>query len=131
MTTDYGSRGRRDRAYACFLGPVLLVLFTVVLSRIPMGTGTAGGVGLLLLVPLALLSLVTLLPGIYLAFRCRSDRALVVLAACALAAVIVLFADVGVPGLRHGLGFALAVIAMLIELYWFCLARWRITGAQA
>ena len=68
-----------DVAYGSFLFCGLVALLTSVLSYIPMDSGTAGGIGFLVLIPLALASLGAMAVGIVQAIRYYRHWPLIIL----------------------------------------------------
>ena len=81
-------------AFAGYLPAGLFALALGVANLVPMDTGTAGGVGLLVLVPLALLSLVTLPRAAWASWKHREDGLLLSLAYSTVAALAILLIPV-------------------------------------
>lgn len=75
-----GSRIDYDRAYAAFAAAGVLALAVRGLSMLPLGTGAAGGVGILVALPLFLLGATALIAGIAWTYAARDDRVLLLLA---------------------------------------------------
>jgi hypothetical protein len=64
METSKSNIRNYDIAYACFTFCGGVALFIGVLSFVPMGTGTAGGIGILIMVPLSIASIGAMIAGL-------------------------------------------------------------------
>ncbi|MBX3703643.1 MAG: hypothetical protein KF822_07710 [Steroidobacteraceae bacterium] len=112
-------------AYACFLPPGIAAFVAALPAVIPMGTGTAGGIGFLVLIPLALLSLASIPYGLYLAFRLRRDAWLPALAAATVAMLVVMFTEPGTPRQQNLFFGGYGAFALVAVAGWFLWRRRR------
>ncbi len=116
---------KHDLAYAAFLPPAILGIISGIASLVPMNTGTAGGIGLLLLVPLALAALVSVPFGLYSAMALRRDAALVALAVATVLMLIQLFAELGSVKFQNALWPIYGALVLALEALWFLFRRRR------
>lgn len=112
-------------AYACFLPPGFAAFVSALPAAIPMGTGTAGGIGFLVLIPLALLSLASIPYGLYLALRFRSDFVLFAVAAATVAMLVVMFTEPGTPRQQNLFFAAYGALVLAAAASWFMWRRKR------
>ena len=119
------SRRARDVAYACFLFAGLVPLFIAVLSEIPMDTGTAGGVGLLVLVPLTMAAIVAVVIGIRHTVRQWRHWPLVVCSLFSALYLVVFLTEVGPDWFRDLLPIAYGLTMVVLGLRWFLSLRRR------
>ncbi len=110
---------RHDKAYLCFLLPGLLSLVSRIASLIPMDTGISGGIGFLVLIPLALASIVTTVYGIYLTIVLHDDKFLALLAVLSLLYLTQLFTETGSAAFQNVVGLAYGLVVVGIVWYWF------------
>lgn len=82
-------------AYLCFLSPILLSIVAGLSQMMTLDIGTAGGVGFLILIPLALLALVSVPAGIILSLRYRKDYVLLILAFITILYVVEILTEAG------------------------------------
>ena len=114
---------KHDRAYLSFIPPAILGFALFVANMVPMGTGTAGGVGFLVLIPLSLLSLMTVPRGIWHALSFFRDRWLVVLALATVLVVVAVFADFDSPAVTNLLIGTYSLYAVMCIGSWFLFRR--------
>ena len=119
------SRNRHDVAYACFLPPLILSLISTVGTVIPMSTGVAGGVGFLLLVPLAFLAIVSVPIGIYLSLVLRKDIVLPLLSVLTILRVAQVLTEAGSVAFSNATGSVYGVVGAGLVASWFLVRRWR------
>ncbi|NHN38991.1 hypothetical protein G8764_16905 [Pseudomaricurvus alcaniphilus] len=125
MTTNDKLKRKHDIAYACFIPPGLVYLIGGIAPYLAMDTGTAGGVGFLILIPLALAALTSVPLGLYYSLPFWRDRVLVFLAVITLIMLVQLFAEWGPVKFRNLAGLLYGVTVLLIEASWFLLRRGR------
>jgi hypothetical protein len=101
-----GRRSRRgsaaDGAYACFLFSGIAVLAVTGLGAVRMNPGTAGTVGFLVAIPVALVTLGAMALGVLLTIVLRRERPLVILSGMTLLFLAVVVTEPG-PGWAGGL----------------------------
>ncbi len=121
--TDTDFMGRKhDIAYACFIPPGLVSLIGSIAAYVPMSTGTAGGIGLLVLVPLTMLALGTVPIGLYYSVLLRKDAALPLLSILTVLRFALIVTDVG-PAWAYNLsGVAYGLVVVGLVAFWFL---WR------
>lgn len=110
---------RHDKAYLCFLLPGLLSLVSRIASLIPMDTGISGGIGFLVLIPLALASIASTVYGIYLTVVLHDDVYLAILAVLSLLYLTQLFTDAGPAAFQNVAGLAYGLVVVGIAWHWF------------
>ena len=116
---------RQDLAYACFIPPVIVSSISAVGTVIPMSTGVAGGIGFLVLIPLALLSLVSVPTGIYLSFVLRKDIVLPILSVLTILMVVEVVTEVGSAAFYNAAAWAYGIVGATLVAGWFLVRRWR------
>lgn len=116
-------RVRQDKAYLCFLPAGLLGIAAGVASAVPMDTGTAGGVGLLVLVPLVLFMLVYVPRGLYLAIALRTDMNLVALSVLTVSWIVAMLTKPGPAVLRYALSIVYGCVVLFLITMWFLRGR--------
>lgn len=116
-------RARQNRAYPCFVPTGLLAVIAGVVGGVPMDTGTTGGVGLLVLVPLTLLTLVFLPRGIYLSIRLRKVAILIVLSVSTVLWIVAMLAEIGPAKLRTVVSVIYGGLVMILIATWFVRGR--------
>ncbi|MBR9910652.1 MAG: hypothetical protein GYB33_09925 [Gammaproteobacteria bacterium] len=129
MATNNQLKRKHDIAYACFIPPGLVYLIGGIAPYLAMDTGTAGGVGFLILIPLALAVLASVPLGLYYSLLFWRDRVLVFLAVITLIMLVQLFAELGSVKFRNLVGLLYGVTVLLIETNWFLMRRGRIYTA--
>lgn len=120
------ARRKHDVAYACFLVPGLFCLINGIASHVTMDTGTAGGIGFLVLIPLALASVFAVPAGIINAVPFRQDPLLMLLVAATALMIVQFFAEVGSVPVRNLVGLLYGIIVIGIEAVWFLYRRNRV-----
>ncbi|HEU0223963.1 MAG TPA: hypothetical protein VFR29_00845 [Steroidobacteraceae bacterium] len=133
MAFDPTGRVRSPRflhglAYGCFLPPGIAAFVSALPAVIPMGTGTAGGIGFLLLIPLALLSLASVPYGLYLAFRFRGDLVLLAVAAATVAMLVMMFTEPGTPRQQNFFFGAYGAFILVAVASWLLWRRKRVVA---
>ncbi len=109
----------RDLAYACFLFTGAVALAISGLSAIPMDTGTAGGLGFLVALPLFGAAMIAVAGGIVLTVIRRDDRGLWILALLSVAYLVQFFADWGSPAVAAAMPLAYGATVVTICGVWF------------
>jgi hypothetical protein len=125
MNDTAARRRAHDLTYACFLPLGLVGLVSGVASLLPLDSGTAGGIGLLLLVPLALMSMVTAPIGVYRTLGFRHDAALWTLSLITVLMVVQLFAELGPVQVQNLVWLGYGVLVFLLQASWFLVRRRR------
>lgn len=125
MTLPGAGRRRHDLAYLYFLAPGILALLTGASHWLPLDTATSGGLGLLVLVPLALLTIAGLPMSLSHAWRTRDDPVLGALALLTVALLAVLLVDTGPPLAKSLLWLACGLAAIAGVASWFGKRRRR------
>ena len=113
----------RDAAYGCFLFAGLVEVAVAVVSSIPMGTGTAGGLGLLVFVPLVIAALLTMVAGTVLTVSVRNEAVLWLLAGLTVARLAQFFAEWGPVAFRNAAPLIYGAVAVLSSVWWFGVRR--------
>lgn len=116
---DQPGKTTHNLAYLCFLPPALLGTLSGLSTIIPMDTGTAGGVGFLILIPLALVALASVPSGVILSLRFRGDYALLILSFLTILFVLEMFIEAGSVKFYNivSLIYGITVISVLVS--WF------------
>ena len=117
------SRTTHDLAYLCFLPTTLISVVSGILKFIPVDTGTAGGVGFLILIPLALLALVSVPTGIVLSLRYRQDRALLLLSFLTVLYVLEIISEAGSTKFYNTSLSIYGILSILVLATWFLYRR--------
>ena len=84
-----------------------------------MDTGTAGGIGFLILIPLGLATFVCVPIGIYHSATYRKDYALLILATVTVLMLVQLFAEIGPVTFQNILWLAYGALVIMTEVVWF------------
>ena len=120
-------RAKRDIAYGCFLPPGIASTVTAIGNVVPMDTGMAGGVGFLVLLPLAMMSLITIPIGITLSILCWRDGVLPVLSVLTILWVTEIVTEAGsVQFYNAATGTVYAALVFTLTGSWFLVRRWLI-----
>jgi hypothetical protein len=115
MNNNGVTKRRHDMAYACFLPPGLLGLISSGAAFVPMDTGTAGGIGFLILIPLGLGTFVSVPLGIYYSAAHWKDYALGVLVITTILMLVQMFAEIGPVRIQNLLWLGYGVLVVTIE----------------
>lgn len=118
-------RTDHNLTYLCFLPPVILGILSGLSTLISMDTGTAGGVGFLILIPLSLVALVSIPAGVILSFRFYKDYALLFLSFLTILFVLEIFIEAGSVKFYNTVPFIYAVAGISILASWFLFRRKR------
>lgn len=116
-------RARQDRAYLCFLPSGLLAVAAGIAASTPMDTGTAGGVGYLVLLPLVLFVLVFAPRGIFLAIMLRRDYMFLMLSVLTVLWVVAMLAEFGPEMVRSAGSIIYGCMVYLLVATWFVRTR--------
>ncbi len=116
-------RHKHDIAYLCFIPPGLVFLAGSLAAYVPMSTGTAGGIGFLVLIPLTLASLYTVPKGMYFAVSHRRDFVLIFLSVTTILMVVQLILELGSVGARNATGLVYGAAVLLSVGSWFFIRR--------
>ena len=120
---------KHDLAYACFLPPGLVSLISAVSTVIPMSSGTAGGIGFLVLIPLSLAALVSIPAGIYLSIVLRNDIFLPLLSILTILRLVEIVTEAGSVWFYNATGWVYGIVLMIVEASWFLVRRWRVPAS--
>jgi hypothetical protein len=93
-----------------------------------MSTGVAGGVGFLVLIPLALLGLISVPTGIYLSFVLRDDVVLPLLSVLTLLMVVEVITEAGSVAFYNATAWVYGVLGTILVASWFLVRRWRVSA---
>jgi hypothetical protein len=117
------TRLRYDVAYGCFFfcGVVALLISTI--SVIPMDTGTSGGLGFMVLIPLSIASLVAMVIGISYTIRFRQHRPLVVLSLFSVLFVAEVVTEYGSVKFYNAVSTLYGLTTCGFSLAWFFVLR--------
>jgi hypothetical protein len=115
-------RRKHDLAYACFLVPGAISLA----SAIPMGGEAAGALGFMVLVPLALLALVTIPIGIFYSAVLWRDGVLPCLSILTVLLIVEVMTESGsVAFYNAATGPVYGMLVLVLEASWFLWRRRR------
>ena len=120
-----GRRSEYDLAYGCFLFCGLTALTISAMSAIPMDSGTAGGLGFLVAIPLFLASLMTIVSGIVLSVRLWKDWPLITLFGMSVLFLAEFFTEYGSTAFYNALPVVYGVGVFAISGAWFLVVRRR------
>ena len=115
-------------AYLCFLPPTILSLISGLLKLIPVETGTAGGIGFLVLIPLTLLSIVSIPVGMALSVRYRRDYTLLILSFLTVLYLVEFATEAGTVKFYNSILSLYGLLNSLILVWWFLFRRKRDYG---
>ena len=118
-------RTKHDIAYGCFLPPGLVSLLTALASALPMDDANVAGIGFLVLIPLALVALISVPTGIYFSFMLRRDAVLAILSVLTIFMVAEVVAEAGSATFYNATIVAYGIIVTVTEASWFLLRRRR------
>ncbi len=86
-------------------------------------TGTAGGIGFLLLIPLALLALFSIPVGIVLAIQHRKDPVLMTLVVLTVLYLVEIITEAGDAKFYNTVLFLYGIVGLVLLGWWFLLGR--------
>lgn len=118
-----GRRSEYDLAYGCFLFSGLTALIISGMSAIPMDSGTAGGLGFLVAIPLFLASLVAMVSGIVLSVRLWKDWFLVTLSGMSVLFLAEFLTEYGSTAFYNAVPVVYGVGVVAISGVWFLVLR--------
>ncbi len=120
-----GRRPQYDLAYGCFLLCGLTALIISAMSALPMDSGTAGGLGFLVALPLFLTSLLAMVFGVVLSVRLWKDWSLVNLSGMSLLFIVELLTEVGSTAFYNAVPVVYGIGVVVIFGVWFLVLRRR------
>ena len=120
-----GRRSEYDRAYGYFLFCGFTALFISGMSAIPMTSGTAGGLGFLVAIPLFLASLAAMVGGMVLTVRLWNDWFLVSLSGMSLLFLAEIITEYGTTAFYNAVPVVYGVGVVAISGVWFLVLRRR------
>jgi predicted Na+-dependent transporter len=118
-------RNKHDIAYGCFLAPAAVSLIAAVASAIPMDSGTAGGIGFLVLIPLAIVALVAVPIGVFYSVVFWRDGVLPLLSILTILMVAEAVTEAGSVEFYNATGLVYGILVLVLEASWFLLRRRR------
>lgn len=113
----------RDAAYGLHLVCGGSWAIVALLNSIPMDTGTAGGVGMFVALPLVLLSLLAGVGAVAAMAGSLGDRRLLALGALVVAVLVDFFVEAGPPGVRMAVRALYVLAATTFSIDWFARRR--------
>ena len=123
MSVRHPSQKSYDFAYGCFLFCGAVIFLTTVIGLIPMSTGTAGGIGFLILIPLSVVTIIVLFIGLWRVIVLQKQIALTVLAGISVLFVAEIVTEFGSPLFYNVANWTYGSIAILLPLRWFFIKR--------
>ena len=117
--------GRQGLAYVCFLPPIIASLIAGMGAVLPLGDGAGGVLGLGVLVPLAMMSLVSVPIGIILTILYRRDVFLLVLSVLTIFLVAEIVTETGSAEAYNAIGWLYGIFGAILEVRWFRIRRRR------
>ena len=123
MSVRHPSQKSYDFAYGCFLFCGVVVFLTAVIGLIPMSTGTAGGIGFLILIPLSVVTIIVLFVGLWRTIVLQKQIALTVLAGISILFVAEIMTEFGSPLFYNVVNWTYGSITILLALRWFFIKR--------
>lgn len=118
-----GGQRRPDLAYGSFLFCGLSALSIRVMSMIPMDSGTAGGLGFLVAIPLFFASLAAMVSGIVLSVRLWQDRLLLALSGLSVLYIVQFMTEFGSTAFSNSVPVVYGVVACVSSGVWFLVLR--------
>lgn len=119
------TRQQYDIAYGCFLFIGVVLLFISILSFIPMGNGVAGGLGFLVMIPLAIASLMAMVVGIGYSARLYHHWPLVFLSLLSILFVAEMVTEYGPVAFYNMVPVLYGASTCAFSLVWFLILRKR------
>src|SRR5207247_4300290 len=116
-------RATHDAAYGCFVPPGACSLIAGLGSAISMDSGTAGGIGFLVLISLALITLVSVPFGIYFSIVLRRDVVLPLLSVLTILMIVEIVTEAGSVTFYNATGLVYGLLVLVLEASWFLLRR--------
>lgn len=121
----HAERTKRDIAYCCFLPLGMVSLIAAIDSAIPMDSGTAGGMGFLVLIPLTLVALISIPMGIYFSIVLWRDPVLPALSILTILMIAEIVTEAGSVTFYNATAWVYAILVLVLEANWFLLRRRR------
>jgi hypothetical protein len=90
-----------------------------------MDGGTSGGIGFLVLIPLALIALISAPFGVYLSVVLRQDAVLPLLSILTILMLVELLTEAGSVKFYNASVLVYGILVLVLEASWFLLRRWR------
>ncbi len=118
-------RSKHDIAYVCFIPPGLVSLVAALARAIPMSSGTAGGIGFLVLIPLSLLALISIPIGIYLSIVLRRDVMLPLLSVLTILMLAEVVTEAGTVAFYNASSKIYGLLNLFCQATWFLFRRRR------
>lgn len=118
-------RRKHDIAYGCFLAPGAVSLIAAIAGAIPMDSGTAGGIGFLVLIPLAMVALVAVPVGVFYSIVFRRDGVLLLLSILTIFMLAEVVTEAGSVEFYNATGLVYGILVLVLEASWFLLRRRR------
>jgi len=119
MSNFNRKKGKLRVAYGCFLFSGSIFALIGLISFIPMNTGTAGGIGLIFLVPLSIVAVVAICCGLILSYWLRPHVPLTVLSIASLVFIAEVISEAGPPLLYNSISIIYGTTSIGIPLWWF------------
>jgi len=119
-------RKKHDRAYLFFIFPGLASLAAALGGMVPMDTGSAAGLGFFVLIPLALVGLITVPVGIYYSVVFWRDGVLPCLSILTILLFVEITSEAGSAAFYNATtGPVYGLASLGLEASWFFWRRWR------
>jgi hypothetical protein len=125
---EMGERRRiADLGYGCFLFCGLVCLVGSISNYVPMNSATTAGFGLLVIVPLTMISVIAVLVAVGCSVRLRTHVPLGALSAASLVFIIIMVAEAIHGPLYDALPMVYGTFAVASSLGWFLVVRRRLS----
>lgn len=118
-------RTQHDLAYGCFLPGGVVILIAAIASAIPMDDANIAGIGFLVLIPLALVALISVPIGIYFSIVFRRDAVLPLLSVLTIFMLAEVVSEAGSVTFRDATVWVYGILVWALEASWFLLRRRR------
>lgn len=116
---------KHDIAYGCFLAPGVVSLIAAIASAIPLDSGTAGGIGFLVLIPLTSAALVVIPIGFFYSIVYWRDGVLPLLSILTILMIAEVVTESGSVEFYNATGLVYGILVLMLEASWFLLRRQR------
>lgn len=120
-----GKRSGYDLAHGCFLLCGSSALIISAMGAIPAASGTAGGLGFLVAIPLSLASLVAMVSGLVLTIRLWKDWSLIILSGMSLLFIAELLSEYGSAAFYNAVPVVYGAGVVAISGAWILVLRRR------
>jgi len=114
---------KHDLAYLCFLPPAIVSLISAAGTIMPINNGIAGGAGMLILIPLSIISMASIPIGIFLSVLYRRDIVLPVLSILTMLLLAELVSETGSATFYNASVWVYGMLVILLEIRWFLKKR--------